>query len=215
MEKVEETARRDVDFIIDVPGLIVPPELKTAISGFPNSSFSTPADAFYCGYSMPDGTAVSHQVDFIARDIIFSCGLRAPPANKGAIDGKNAKVLLDIGPTPLTLTLQQQAIVEDRIEDVMDYFQDRPRSWWRERLGLPEEGGEINGAEEEDRHEHDHEQHNDNEDRNGNNEESSEEFDSLETPDGSNGRSRHILMYPCHLTSPYQSGCLGHSSPDY
>ncbi|KAK4240595.1 hypothetical protein C8A03DRAFT_31301 [Achaetomium macrosporum] len=181
----EERVTKDVDFIVDIPGLTVTPELKTAISRLPNSGFSMPTDVLYCGYTTPKGTAVSHQVDFIARDIcpylpsaaqrvqdiaegdipyisrpdlivfkIFSCGLRATTTRKGGIDAEDA----------------EQAIVEDRIDDVVSYFEDRPRSWWRERLGLPEEDGGADSKEEEDQHEHEHEQHDEKEDRKADNE---------------------------------------------
>ncbi|KAK4234268.1 hypothetical protein C8A03DRAFT_37958, partial [Achaetomium macrosporum] len=160
----------DVDFFVDIPGFSIPTELKTAIEAL--DGFSQTREVFYYAYDTPEGKHVSHKVDFIARNVcpyrpsaaqrirdipqgvipyisrkdlvvfkIESCGVRKQ-TKQGLIDAIDAETLLSMVKTPLALTPQQQAIVEDRIEDVMSHCKHRPRWWWRKQLGLPEEDEE-------------------------------------------------------------------------
>ena len=70
---------------------------------------------------------------------IECCGKRE--RTKGETDAIDAEALLGmvIEPLPLVLNPEQKILVKDGIEAVMRHSLDNPRSWWRERLGLPEE----------------------------------------------------------------------------
>jgi hypothetical protein len=70
---------------------------------------------------------------------IHSCGLRAQPAKKRT-DAFDAEALLrQLGVTaqsPLSLTTDQQGIVEPCITDVVANGT-KDETWWKQRLGLP------------------------------------------------------------------------------
>lgn len=67
---------------------------------------------------------------------IHSCGLRAE-ASKKRRDADDAENLADaIQTTPLGLSVEQKAIVEPLISDVVAHGK-RSERWWRSQLGLP------------------------------------------------------------------------------
>ncbi|KAK4234485.1 hypothetical protein C8A03DRAFT_37754 [Achaetomium macrosporum] len=176
---------RDVDFIVDTPGMTIPPGLRSAIVALAGSDFIKKHDTLYREYKTSQGDTRYHQVDFVPRDVrvqdipdgvipyisrtdlivfkLYSCGLRGQP-DKGFTDALDAKDLLETLTAPLALTTQQKTIVEDGIKDVMRHLQDIPQSWWRERLGLPEEDGELDNQGDDERDDANEGRRRDNED---------------------------------------------------